>query len=61
MYFEDLEDPAHRSRFDIEWGDFYGIPDGWRPRGREEVRKRIEELAENIFNGMEINERNSRK
>ena len=53
LYFRDFEKPPLEDRFSPQWGGMRGIPDGWRSRDPEEVKKSIETLADSDFDGME--------
>lgn len=53
LYYGAFATPPLDRRFSIEWGGVRGIPDGWRPRSPEEVRARIEQLADAQFDDVE--------
>ena len=45
LYFGDFERPPTHLRFSVEWGGIRGLPNGWRERTADEVKKRIEQIA----------------
>jgi hypothetical protein len=49
LYYGNFEKPPLENAFSPEWGGTYGIPEGWISRTSEEVKNRIEDLAESKF------------
>ena len=49
MYFRDFQIPSIYEKFSGEWGGINGIPDGWKEKGPEEVRIKIEKLFGDNF------------
>src|SRR2546426_6741978 len=45
LHYGNFERPPLHARFDPEWGDFNGLPAGWKSRTPEEVKEQIERLA----------------
>lgn len=42
FFYGDFDTPPHNSRFSVEWGLIYGIPEGWNEKKNEEVIHKIE-------------------
>lgn len=42
LYFRDFQRAAYHESFSPEWGGIDGVPEGWREREPEEVRRAIE-------------------
>lgn len=57
LYYGDFEKPPLEDRFNVEWGGTRGLPNGWRPREAEDVKRRIESLANSEFSLLEQNDK----
>ena len=53
LYYGDFEKPPLESRFSPEWGGRRGLPDGWQARDHDDVKERIETLADSSFDKIE--------
>ncbi|MDP1720763.1 MAG: TIGR02391 family protein [Candidatus Nanopelagicaceae bacterium] len=56
MYFRNFDTPNVDQRFSGDWGNIYGIPDGWVVRQPEEVQVAIEALIGEDFSAEEFEE-----
>jgi hypothetical protein len=55
LYFGDFKKPPLNSTFSPEWGGMNGLPTGWQPRTADQVRERIEKVADTVVSNLEQN------
>ena len=53
LYYGDFEKPPLENRFSPEWGGTHGLPAGWETREEQDVKARIEEIANVQFDTVE--------
>ena len=46
LYYNDFEEPQHKSRFNIEWGLVRRSPAGWVKKNEQEVKSKIHDLSQ---------------
>jgi len=49
MYFRDFETPSRHEMFSTDWGDMYGLPEGWQEKQTGDVKTGIELLVGDGF------------
>jgi hypothetical protein len=53
LYYDDFKRPPLQDRFNVEWGGINGLPPGWRARQPDEVKTKVEALANAQFSLLE--------
>ncbi|MDA2923306.1 hypothetical protein MYX65_01405 [Acidobacteria bacterium AH-259-L09] len=53
LYYGDFEKPPLQHRFSPEWGGTHGLPPRWKAREEQDVKARIEQIADVQFDAVE--------